>query len=199
MSQDGLNCIKCGQTHSKCTAHNRQGKPCGRLPVVYQTVCDMHGGSSPRALRAAARREAAAVVTHAYDADRDAILAAQGMEPVADPLGELGRLAAQSTAFMDALGARVNALESIRFTDAKGSEQLASEISLYERAMDRTARLLKLLVDSGFEERKLKLDEQTAGLFVAAMQQVLARLDLSPEQAVLVGTVVPEVLRGLDS
>ena len=139
------------------------------------------------------------MVTHAYDADREAILAAQGMEPVADPLAELGRLAAQSTAFMDALGARVNALESIRFTDAKGSEQLASEISLYERAMDRTARLLKLLVDSGFEERKLKLDEQTAGLFVAAMQQVLARLDLSPEQAVLVGTVVPEVLRGLEA
>lgn len=139
------------------------------------------------------------MVTHAYDADPDAILAAQGMEPVADPLGELGRLAAQSTAFMDALGARVNALDSIRFTDAKGTEQLASEIALYERAMDRTARLLKLLVDSGFEQRRLELDEQTAGLFVTAMRQVLARLDLTPEQSLLVGTVVPEVLRGLEA
>lgn len=194
---DAITCPKCSKIHEHCTAHNRAGAPCGREPSEYQTVCTMHGGASPRALRAAAERKAHAVVTAAYDADDAAILAAQGLEPIADPLTELGRLAAQATHFMDALGSRVNALDSIRFTDAKGTEQLASEIALYERAMDRTARLLKLLVDSGFEERRLRIDEQTATAFSTVLTAVLARLQLTHEQRALVATVVPEELRAV--
>lgn len=159
----------------------------------------MHGGASPQALRAAARRQANAIAVQTYDADHEAILAAEGLEPIGDPLIELGKLAAASKHLMDALGARVNALDALRFTDAKGTEQLASEVSLYERAMDRTARLLQLLVAAGFEERRVKVDEQTAAQFTAVLNAVLSRLDLAPEVRATVPGIVVEELKALEA
>lgn len=196
---DDLECVKCGHVHAACAAHNRAGQPCGRQPSEFQRVCALHGSRSPQALRAAAERKAADVVVQTYDADPESILAAQGLEPIADPLGELGRLAASATHFMNALAARVNALESIRFTDAKGTEQLASEIALYERSIDRTARLLDLLVKSGFEERRLVVDERIAGVFVTLIGKVLGRVeDLSPAQRAAIQGVLVEELKALE-
>lgn len=40
----------------KCKAHNRQGKRCGRKPMLGQLVCDMHGGKAPNALANAEQR-----------------------------------------------------------------------------------------------------------------------------------------------
>ncbi|NGZ99645.1 hypothetical protein G5V59_02615 [Nocardioides sp. W3-2-3] len=37
-------CDRCGQVHTKCTAHNREGNPCGRYAVPGLTVCYRHGG-----------------------------------------------------------------------------------------------------------------------------------------------------------
>ena len=33
---------------SICTAHNRQGQPCGRHAMTGTHVCDMHGGKLPQ-------------------------------------------------------------------------------------------------------------------------------------------------------
>jgi hypothetical protein len=62
-------CSKCGRVHPRCTAHNNQGLPCGHQPAVGQTVCRFHGGSAPKAIAKAERREtekriAAALVSH---------------------------------------------------------------------------------------------------------------------------------------
>jgi hypothetical protein len=149
-------------------------------------------------LQAAAKREADSIVTETYDADPASILAAQGLEPVRDPLLELSKLAAEAVHWKEALGARVNALNELRFTDAKGTEQLASEVALYERALDRTARFLDLLVKSGFEERRLKLDEATGAAFTAVMRAVLDRLDLTPAQREVVPGIVVEELGKLE-
>ena len=198
-TQLGIICIRCEKVHEQCRAHARTGLPCGRKPSPYMEVCTMHGGASPQALRAAARRQANAIAVQTYDADHEAILAAEGLEPIGDPLIELGKLAAASKHLMDALGSRVNALDALRFTDAKGTEQLASEVSLYERAMDRTARLLQLLVAAGFEERRVKVDEQTAAQFTAVLNAVLSRLDLAPEVRATVPGIVVEELKALEA
>ncbi len=39
-----------------CTATNRQGKRCGRAPIVGGTVCASHGGKAPQVEAAAHRR-----------------------------------------------------------------------------------------------------------------------------------------------
>lgn len=194
-------CERCGQEHGPCSAHSKQkGGPCGSTDVVPgATVCKSHGGQSPQALRAAQDRENRRIMTELYEADPQAAIAAYGTEAIADPLDMLSRLTAAAAHTMEAMGKRVNDLSEIRYENDKGGEQIRGEVKLYMQAMAQTGKFLDMLIKSGFEERKIRLDEQTATMFVTAMQQVCARLQLTPEQTVLVGTVVPDVLRGLDS
>ena len=195
------NCERCGQEHGKCSAHSKQtGGPCLSGEVrPGGTVCRMHGGESGQAIRAAAERERRRIITEVYEADPQAAVAAYGTEAIADPLDLLSKLLASAVHHMDAMGQRVNALEEIRYESKAGGEQIRAEVKLFTQAMDRAAKLADMLIRSGFEERKIRLDEQTATMFVTAMQQVCARLQLTPEQTVLVGEVVPDVLRGLES
>lgn len=157
----------------------------------------MHGGSSPQAKRRAAERIAAREV----EADLASVLAHEGLAAVGDPFEELGRLASESIAFKDALAGRVNALrEQVRYrADGAGTEQLRAEVVLYERAMDRTGRFLDALVRNGFEERRVQLTESQGALLAGAIRQILARLMLTAEQQALVSTVVPQVLRSIDT
>lgn len=40
----------------RCTAHNRQGRQCGKPPIPGGTVCRMHGGAAPQVKEAAMAR-----------------------------------------------------------------------------------------------------------------------------------------------
>lgn len=194
-------CTKCGQEHGACAAHSKQtGGPCGSTEVLPGgTVCKAHGGHSPQAIKAAQERERRRIVTELYEADPQAAIAAYGAEGIQDPLDMLSRVTAGVLHTMDALGQRVNSLEEIRYENDNGGEQIRAELKLYMAAQAQAGKFLDMLIKSGFEERRIKLDEQTAQMFVTAMQRVLARLELTPEQTILVGTVVPEELRALNS
>jgi hypothetical protein len=41
---------------ARCTAHNRQGRQCGKSPIAGGTVCRMHGGAAPQVKLAALER-----------------------------------------------------------------------------------------------------------------------------------------------
>ena len=179
---------------AQCKATARSGTQCSNPPIQGGTVCRMHGGSAPAVRAAAARRLEVAAV----EADIRAVIASEGIEAVTNPLEALALLATESLAMKTALAARVNALQEITTTSKLGVEALKVEVGLYERALDRTAKFLDLLAKSGFEERRLRIDEQTAGMFVTVMRSVLDRLDLSPAQQTLVGAVVSEELRALN-
>lgn len=198
---DGEVCTKCGQVHPGCTAHTKAtGGPCLHTRIhPGATVCFRHGGNSPQALKAAQERENRRIVAELYEADPQAAIAAYGVEGIQDPLDMLSRVTAGVLHTMDALGQRVNALEEIRYTNETGGEQTRAELKLYMAAQAQAGKFLDMLIKSGFEDRRLKLDEQTAQLFVTAMQRVFARLELTPEQTLLVGTVVPEELRALNA
>lgn len=194
-------CAKCGQEHGLCAAHSKRSmEPCKSTEVMPGgTVCKTHGGHSPQAIRAAQERESRRIVTELYEADPQAAIAAYGVEGIQDPLDMLSRVTAGVLHTMDALGQRVNALERIRYESEAGGEQIRAELKLYMAAQAQAGKFLDMLIKSGFEDRRIKLDEQTASLFVTAMQRVLARLELTPEQTVLVGTVIPEELRALNA
>ncbi len=178
---------------ARCVATSkRSGNRCKRRPIEGGTVCAMHGGSAPQVQAAAARR----VLTQQVEADAAAVLATIGVTGVDDPLHELALLASEARAFQDAIGARVNALqERIRFSSDQGTEQLRSEVALYERAMDRTGRFLEVLVRSGFEERRVRISEATAALLAGTITRILDQLELTAAQRELVATVVPAELR----
>ena len=171
------------------------GKRCARYSIEGGTVCRAHGGASKQAKSAAKRRQVEAKAAQEVAAAADAVLAYRAERALENPLDGLARLATEVTAFKDALAARVNALTAIRYEDMKSAEQLRSEVALYERALDRTARLLETMVKLDFEKRMLALNEAQADLIAKAITGMLDEFELSPSQREKVPDVVPRHLR----
>ncbi|WP_272949910.1 HGGxSTG domain-containing protein [Mycolicibacterium fortuitum] len=78
----------------RCTAHNRQGNPCGQSPVPGATVCKFHGGAAPQTLKkarerleAAADRMAARLLGIAESENVPAYVALQAVNSVLDRVG----------------------------------------------------------------------------------------------------------------
>jgi hypothetical protein len=146
MASDPMSCDRCGQPHvtsqgnPSCLGHRNKVTPltpCGNDPMHYQTKCTKHGGKTPGALAAADRRR--------IEAKADALLARMlvnhDAEPVTDPYSALARSAGMLRDAVDEVGRRVNELNEIRFTDAKGSEQMRTEVALWVTLLDRSSRL----------------------------------------------------------
>ena len=129
-------------------------------------MCFWHGGASPQARRAAEKRLATAEAA-AEVAQR---LANTDAEPVADPLESLARLAGEVQQMRRVLANRVNQ------ADDTGSIGAIVDLAAYERAIDRSTRLLDVLVRSGFEERRVVVAEEQGRVFAGVQQAILARM-----------------------
>lgn len=187
-----------GATGTQCSARAKAtGERCRRAAIRGGSVCPVHGGRAPQVVAAARRRREAAEVEEEV---RD-LLAFTSFDGVRDPLEALARLADESLAFKEALGAKVNALGGqIRYkASGTGTEQVRGEVVAYERSMDRAYKILDSLAKSGFEERRTRLSELQATQLVGVLQRIFNRLDLTPEQRALIPTVVPQELRSLSS
>jgi hypothetical protein len=183
------------QNRTKCKAKARTtGNQCNNVPMQGQDICRMHGGSAPQN-KAAAQRRLAAV---AIQADAEATIAHLGMEPVEDPLAELSKLASSAQAMMHSLGARVNELNDVETFDAKQTPQLRVVVELYERAMDRTHRLLDSLVKHGYAERQVALAESEALLVAGVIRRVLSGLGLTKAQVDQAQVLLAEEFRALE-
>lgn len=159
----------------RCTARTRNGDQCKNPSITGATTCRMHGSATKRARAAAARRQARA--------DAEATLAYVGSEKYDDPLMELGKLASEALAMKSALAARVNALSSATYTTFEGREHLRVEVELYERALDRCAKFLEVLSRSGFEQRRIRLEEETAKQLVTFANLIADRLGITDRAA----------------
>ena len=166
-------------TEQQCHAKSKTtGKQCGNYSLPGQKVCRMHGGKASQNLAAAEVR----IRTQKIEAQANASLAHIGLEPVEDPLGELSKLAGASQALMEALGARVNSLTELEHFDAKNSPAIKAEVQMYERAMDRTHRLLDSLVKHGYAERQIQIQESEAMVEAGDLRRVIPTLGLEPAQ-----------------
>lgn len=183
------------KNYTPCRGTNRAGQRCGLRPIAGGTVCKWHGGGAPQ-VRAAAERRLAA---QAIEAQAQAVLAHEGLTPVEDPLQELGKLASGAKAMMEHLGARVNALDDPETFDEKHVPQLRVVVELYERAMDRTAKILDMLVKHGYTERQIAISEQEALLVAGVIRRVVAGLGLTEAQQLQAGALLAEEFRALDS
>ena len=159
-------CEKCGEPHAGCTGHvkirdeNEQViglRACLNPSLRGLAVCRMHGGGAPAVKAAGIRR------WEEERAEKRALrtLNEVGVTEVVDPISELIRVASETLAFKDAIADRLGLLteDQWRYQSEKGAEQLRAEVSLYERALDRTSKLLIDLEKLGLEERKVRLSE----------------------------------------
>ncbi|WP_433954655.1 hypothetical protein [Janibacter indicus] len=202
-----------GDGPRRCTAKAKAtGLRCERAPIKGGTVCYVHGGKARQVKEAAARR----LEAERLERELRATLAAEPTPGVGNPLDQLEHLAAEALAMKDRLADVIDAMPTWRYTaHGAGTEQLRQEVALYERAMDRSARFLDLLVKSGFEERRTALAERQGQLVASALRVILERmlagvvatdgLSVDAQAAIrgrwgeLVPVVVPQELRRLTS
>lgn len=145
---------------ANCRGTNRAGNPCGRPPMKGAFVCASHGGKAPQVKAAAARRLAEEQARAALDA--------MSIEPVDDPLTELGKLAGQVVAWKDLLADKVHVLQEYRYS-TEYNEAIRGEVILFERAMDRCAAVLGLIAKLNIDERLAAISETQAQMLEDAL------------------------------
>jgi len=151
----------------KCGGKKKQGDGTCTQPAGWGTPhagtgrCKLHGGCSPASVTAGLNEQAA----------RE--LALLDVEPVTNALEELARLAGQAVRWKDNMAAKVNALTQLRYEGGQGTEQVRSEILLWERALDRCITTLTAIVRLNIEGRMAAVREATVRMLEQALDSAL--------------------------
>jgi hypothetical protein len=175
----------------QCGGRKRQGTGLCAKPAGWGTnhpgfgSCKLHGGSTPNAAKAAAEAEGVYLLGK-FVGER---------KPVDDPFAELRRIGALALAWMEACQDTIKDLKSFRYEDAKGAEQLRSEIPMFERSMDHAATLLATIAKLGLDEREVAVSEAKATMMLRALEAGLAENGISGPQATAVRQATSRHLR----
>lgn len=154
-----------------CGATTRSGGPCKRAPLVGGSRCRLHGGASPQARRAAQVRVVEAKAARMVPS----------YEPLSDPVTALLQLAAEVVGFKDWLGGRLAELRDDQWVSRTklGAEQISAWTAAYERALDRTGRLLVDIGRLNLEERQVQISQRTGEMLAQAVMAALVTCGLS--------------------
>lgn len=118
------------------------------------------------------------------EAEKDAVavLAHEGLEPTKDPMEMLALLLTEAKAMTEKLARRVNALDSPTYFTKKEEEFPRAEVVLYERSLERTAKFAEILTKLGYEERRIRIDEELRDQVLSVIFAVVNGLGLTGEQ-----------------
>lgn len=182
----------------KCSGKRSNGEPCGKWPMKGQRVCRTHGGSSPQAKAAAERRIQTAKAEQA--------VATFGLAREVDPRDALLEEVYRTAGTVDWLAKQVRSLDTadvvwgrVEETDDGVKNKAAPSVwvQLYQQERQHLVRVCRETIQAGVEERRVRLAEQQGSMLAGVIKAILGDLDLSPEQAAKVPTVVPLHLRAL--
>lgn len=198
-------CTMRGQVHTKCHGHNRAGQPCGKSPVPGATVCGLHGGKAPQVKAAAAERvaeEQARRDVELFSARRDIHPAEALLELVHWTAGEVDywRARVRQVAADDEDALTWGVVREKSGGEDHGTTREARPNVAYAMLVDASNRLERYAsaaLKAGVEERRVRLAESQGAAVADAIRGILADLQLTPAQQVLVGEVVPRRLRAL--
>lgn len=176
----------------RCKATNRAGEQCGRPPMRGGRVCASHGGKSPRMLAAAERNlaeaEAVREVTRLSDA--------RGPLTLPEVYQEMLKAAGIAVAWRDLLEAKVSNLEDYG-TATGGAVQVRADVQLFERAMDRTGKVLELIARLDLDSRLVHITEEMGQQIYRATHTAMVEADLTPEQEARFRAAITRELRSL--
>jgi hypothetical protein len=179
-----------GCSHAGCGGHSkRHGGACGAQPLRYVDPprCRTHLGRSVAVVRAEQGRQ--------EEARR--IYAEHGLQAAADPLTALQEQAGKVLAWQAVIEAQIAGLTEIRYRGGNG-ENVRGEIQVWERALDRTNKILADLVRLGIEDRLVRLTERQGALMSGALLWLLGAfgVDGNEQARALVVTMLEHVGQG---
>lgn len=196
-----------GHSMSYCGAKKRNGEPCRAKPITGGTRCGKHGGAAPQVQAKARERvieQNARGILGRIDPDA----------PVENPVDMLVTLIRNKGAEVSWLRGKVQSLEEDdliwgRTQHETGvgpegpidKETFKAEQSVWWKLLreseNQLANWITAALKAGVEERKVRVAEQQGALVAGAIKQILDALNLTPSQAQLVPTIVPQALRQL--
>lgn len=196
-----------GAAQRQCTALAKStGRRCNKAPIKGGTTCTVHGGSAPQVRAAAARR----VVEEKLQAAAVTLGLPRDIGPAEALLEEIKASAGHVQWLRDRIReleageltwGKVEYVEGVKGAEEqyKGTEAAKPHVlyALYAAERKTLTDLSVAALRAGVEERRVRIAEQTGALVAQAVRRILERMDLSPVQQALVGTVVPEELRAL--
>lgn len=196
-------CDTCGQPHPRCYAH-KDGRPCRAWPIKGARVCKNHGGmaaqvrakANGRLEEAKASRELARlgqkVTVHPAEALLDLV------HWTAGEVAYWRQVVTEVAEHNDGKDLLWGTTKTKEGGDDRGTTKEAKPhiaYTLLERASDRLAQYATAALKAGVDERRVQLAERQGDLVASVIRNILDRLNLTDEQTLLVGTVVPEELR----
>lgn len=72
--------------------------------------------------------------------------------------------------------------EALRYTDKAGAEQTRAEISTYERAMDRTIRIVTAAAKLNIDNQAVNVNNMLKDVVKSVVTRVFQRMELDPDQ-----------------
>lgn len=191
----------------QCKATARSGEQCRRPSMKGGKVCASHGGKSPQAKAAAARRTAEAKAAKSMALFAEAV----DINP-AEALLELVQWTAGEVRYWRAEVARIAEDDTAALTWGKtqsvegAGPQGPVDMDTHEAtapvayrmltdAQDRLAKYAAAALKAGVQERQIKLAEDQGMLVAQVIRAILDQLDLTIEQQARVPEIVPTQLR----
>lgn len=156
-------------------------------------VCHKHGGKLPPVRKAAVKNVTEAKVRREIESMRDV----PQMTGVGDIYTELLEVASMCRQWRLLLGDRVSYLNNLGYSSLESGEQIRADVLLFERSLERSAKVGEALARLNLDERKAALDERTAAQLGLCIQAILNDLDLTPEQREIAAVVAPRRVREL--
>lgn len=176
--QDGSKRKRGGRIESdkpRCGADTRTTNgTCRNFLEPGQLRCKLHGGASPQARRKQAERVLEAQVKREI----------HGMEitPVENPLTALSMLAAEIIAWKDLMAAHVATLKNDLRYAGEHAEQIRGEVTLYEKALDRSVAVLAQIARLKIDERLAAINEAQIKTISRILEGVLDKLGMNYDQ-----------------
>lgn len=179
-----------------CNARTKSGKYCGRAAGqgtdhVGIGRCSLHGGSTPLHVKGAELEQA-----RRQEAELREVVNSMALPVTIDPLDALLEELARTNGMVYWLSQKVATLKEEREDGLQGSEMVGPVggasggipewkpsvwIAMWEAERAHLAKVAKVCLDAGIDERRVKLAEAQGQMIAAAIRDVLVRLDLDPD------------------
>jgi hypothetical protein len=177
----------------RCRATKRNGDPCKNTCVHGAVVCAVHGGRLPGVKKKAAQRITEESVRVEIESLRDI----PAFTSIGDVYADLMQLAGVVSAWRKLMQDRVSYLTSLGYAGLETGEQIRADVMLFERSLDRSAKVGEMLARLNLDERKQALDERLAAQLGLAIKLILDDLNLTEEQRAIAAAVAPKRVREL--